>query len=168
MTVRIFAGDAAPWSELRRVLLLEPGVDEARPTEIESCRAYKDRLVLKLRGVDDASAAAGLRGYRVLAPADARPVLPEGRWLAARLVGCRVVDEGGRLLGRVRDLMPTAGVDLLVVDRQGGTPGAAGSELLVPMAREIVRSVDTDRGRIEVRLPDGLLELNAEAGRDEP
>ena len=160
MTVRIFAGDAAPWSGVERVLVLEPDAETARPVAVESRRAYKDRLVLKLRGIDDPSAAAGLRGCRILVPSDVEPNLKEGTYLAARLVGMEVVDAGGRVLGHVTDLMPTGGVDLLVVQRSTAIESGEEDELLIPMAREILVSVDQVRRRIDVRLPEGLLELN--------
>ena len=160
MTVRIFAGDAAPWSGLERVLVLEAGAVSARSLEVESRRTYKDRLVLKLRGIDDPSTAAGLRGARVMVPADVEPDLEEGSYLAARLVGMEVVDEGERVLGHVADMLPTGGVDVLVVERSARQATEAENELLIPMAREIVVSVDQSRRRIDVRLPEGLLELN--------
>lgn len=160
LTVRIFAGDATPWSRLERVLILEPEAVSARPLEVEDRRVYKDRLVLKLRGIDDPSAAAGLRGCQVLVPADVDPDLKEGTYLGARLVGMEVVEHGGPVLGHVTDLMPTGGVDLLVVERAVGCATGAQAELLIPMAREILVSVDEGRRRIDVRLPKGLLELN--------
>jgi len=160
LTVRIFAGDAAPWSGLERVLLLEPDAVSARSLEVESRRTYKDRLVLKLQGVDDSTTAAGLRGARVMVPADAEPELKEGSYLAARLVGMEVVDEGECVLGHVTDMLPTGGVDVLVVERSAGQARETENELLIPMAREILVSVDQHRRRIDVRLPEGLLELN--------
>ena len=155
LTVRVGSGDAAIWHELRRVAI-ESTPEATRLYEVEHVRTYRDRLVLKLRGIDDASAAAALKGARVTAPAGAEPKLPAGEYFAAGLVGLAVVDETGHRLGVVRDVVPTGGADLLLV---GGDDGAE-DEWMVPMAREIVRQVDTEGGRLVVRLPEGLRYLN--------
>lgn len=158
MTVRVPSGDAAFWSELPRVWIApESATDEGRFYEVEHGRAYRDRLVLKLAGLDDAGAAEQLRGRSVLAAEEDAPALDEGTHHAVRLVGMEVEDESGALLGRVIDVMPTGGVDLLVVAAVGEPEG---TETLIPLAREIVIEVSAERGRIRVRPPAGLLELN--------
>ena len=155
LTVRVGSGDAAIWQELRRVAV-ESTPEATRFYEVQRARTYRDRLVLKLRGVDDASAAEALKGARVMAPAGAEPELPAGEYFAAGLLGLAVVDEAGHRLGVVRDVVPTGGTDLLLV---GGDDGAE-DEWMVPMAREIVRQVDAEGGRLVVRLPEGLRYLN--------
>src|SRR5262245_31914248 len=81
LTVRIASGDAERWRGIHNVLLSPSGeaggaVGEAIP--VEAARSYDDRLVLKLRGVDDPSAAERLRGQWVLVPAEEVPRLPDG------------------------------------------------------------------------------------------
>lgn len=128
----------------------------AREANVAACRAYRDRLVLKLEGVDSAAAAAELRGKAVLAPADELPLLPDGEYWIERLRGMDVVDSRGTRLGRVDDVVETGGTDLLSVKDE------AGREMLVPLAREIVLAVSEDARRIVVALPEGLAELNRE------
>jgi 16S rRNA processing protein RimM len=159
LTVRVASGIAARWTELRHVGLRrtpEPG-DEASFT-VESARAYGDRLVLKLAGIDGASAAADLSGRFVIAPADEVPELPAGTYYAARLVGLPVLDEAGRMLGRIDDIVATGGTDVLVVVTHDG------AEILIPFARELMVAIDPER--VVVRMPEGLGSLNdgAETG----
>ena len=71
-----------------------------------------------------------------------RPPLDEDEWWAEDLEGCAVVD-GERPLGHVRRLRRAA-----VVRGARGRPG--GGELLVPLVRDAVRSVDVDGRRIDV------------------
>ena len=115
-------------------------------------------MVLKLAGVDDADGAARMRGQLVLAAAEDAPELPEDTYYVSRLVGSTVVEVGGRELGTVRDVVPRAEQDLLVV-------GEGEDELLIPMTAEIVVEVEegdgtAGNGRLTVRLPEGLAELN--------
>jgi 16S rRNA processing protein RimM len=91
----------------------------------------------------------------VVARGDDVPPLPDGVYWVDRLVGARVEQAEGPAIGRVEDVMETGGCDVLVVR------GTEGEEILVPLAREIVTSVDTQTGTIRVELPEGLRELNA-------
>jgi 16S rRNA processing protein RimM len=147
ITVRVASGDAARWTHLREVLL------EGRPFRVDHARAYTDRLVLKLAGIEDAGAAVGLKGLEAAAPPGEVPILPEGRYWVSRLLGARVADEARGDLGTVEDVVETGGTDLLLV-REG-----SGRERLVPLAREFVVGIDEAAGIIRVRLPEGLYEL---------
>ena len=59
---------------------------------------------------------------------------------------------GGRL-GTVTDVLDSGGNGLLQIDRDG-------VELLLPFASAFLKRVDIAARRIDVELPDGLLELN--------
>jgi len=160
-TVKVISGDAARWTHLQKVFLQGPA-DRGAPVsrEVESARAYNDRLVLKVRGVDEANAADAFRGFDVCAEAGDVPRLPEGVHWIARLVGTQVRDEHGRLLGRVRDVLETGGTDLLQV------VGEDGAEVLVPLAEGIVTGIDEPSGTVTVSLPEGLRELNTADDRE--
>jgi 16S rRNA processing protein RimM len=161
LTVRVVSGDAARWEHLHRVVLRGSGPGApAGLREIASARAYRDRLVLKLVGVDDASAAAALRGCDVMAAAEDVPALPQGVYWVERLVGAQVKDAVLGDLGCVADVVETGGIDLLLVRDAGGV------ETLVPMAKEFVKDIDADAGLIQVALPEGLRGMNAAGGRE--
>jgi 16S rRNA processing protein RimM len=153
-TVRVVSGDAARWTHVRRVFLQGPGGATVRPGEVESARAYNDRLVLKIRGVDEAGAAEALKGFEVCASPDDVPGLPDGMHWIARLVGTQVRDGRGAALGRVADVIETGGTDLLSV------VGDDGAEILIPLAEGIVTGIDESAGVVTVTLPEGLRELN--------
>jgi 16S rRNA processing protein RimM len=163
ITVRVVSGDAERWTTLRRARFGGAEDSEEKTAklefEVEAARAYRDRLVLKLRGVDDPSSAQALRGRWLVTGPDAAPELPADRYYVASLVGLDVHDEGRGRLGTVIDVIETSGTDVLVVEEPDG------HEVLVPMAKEIVTEVRVDDGRMEVRLPEGLRELNRREGR---
>lgn len=159
MTVRVASGDATRWVGLKNVLLADPAdPGGARKYQVERARGYRDRLVLKLRGVDDAGTAGALRGRWILAPGEEVPELPSGVHFVERIVGLRVIDERGASLGKVADVEATGGTDLLVLE------GNDGEEILVPLASEFVASIDTTEGLVRVRLPEGLVDLNRKGG----
>jgi 16S rRNA processing protein RimM len=146
----VASGHAERWLHLRRAIV------RAEERVIESARAYRDRLVLKFVGIDDANRAAALKGSDVSVPAGDLPALPEGEYWSQRLVGARVRTTDGTELGLVDDVVETGGTDLLLVRND------AGRETLIPMAREIVVHIDEAERRIDVLLPEGLLDLNGE------
>jgi 16S rRNA processing protein RimM len=160
VTVKVVSGDAARWAHLRRVELngSGPGIVSGSRT-VDAARAYRDRLVLKLAGVDDANAAAALTGCDVAAAAEDVPKLPEDSYWVERLVGARVNDAALGEIGLVKDVIETGGVDVLVV------ADAAGVETLVPMVKAFVSTIDEANGTIGVSLPAGLRGLNADHGR---
>jgi len=161
VTVKVVSGDAARWEHLSRVVLTGsgPGLGVG-PRKVESARAYRDRLVLKLAGVDDPNKAAALKGHDVSAMAEDVPELPTDSYWVERLVGARVNDAALGEIGRVKDVLKTGGVDVLVVE------DAAGVETLVPLVKEFVAAIDEAAGTIGVAIPEGLRGLNADHGRE--
>ena len=161
ITVKVVSGNASRWVQVKRVVLGGSGLGgDVGSAKVESARAYRDRLVLKLEGVDDASGAAALRGREVLAPAEDVPRLPQDVYWVERLVGARVMDAAVGEIGHVKDVVETGGVDLLLVEDSGGV------ETLVPLAKEFVTAIDEASGTIQLTLPEGLRGLNARNGRE--
>jgi len=163
ITVKEFGGDAGLWTPVERVWVVDATGGEEKMYRVAGSRAYSDRLVLKLEGIDGPGEAAQLKGREIrVAPEDA-PELPEETHYRAWMTGLGVYDETGRVLGKVVGMLPTGGVDLLQVARAGEAGGESG-ELLIPWVKEIVLTVAEDEGRMTVRLPEGLEELNAPGG----
>ena len=146
--------------KLRRVLL-GGGKKEPQPAVIRSARLEPSRrfAVFHFEGCDSIEAAGRLVGLDVQIPLAERAPLPPGTYYVNDLVGCEVLEPGGRRLGRVRDVQATGeempGTPILSVDTPSG-------ELLVPMAAEICREIDLEKRRIIVELPEGLGDLNRE------
>lgn len=160
LTVRIFMGQAERFTGMPAVWVAaatDPG--DGASYRVEADRAYRDRLVLKLAGVDGADAAARLRGCRVAVREDQLTAPVAGEMHPEALVGLEVVDAAsGKTIGVVEAVIRTGGVDLLrAVASPAGVPQR---EVLIPLAAEIVRRIDLDRRRVEIDPPDGLLDLN--------
>jgi 16S rRNA processing protein RimM len=142
--------------------LLSDGKNEPREAAIRKCWLSQSRggqAIFHFEGSDSISDAEKLVGLEVQLPLAERVVLPEGSYYVADLIGCEVFAGATALqkIGVVRDVQFTGegvrGTPNLVVDTQNG-------ELLIPLAAEICRCIDTAGRRIEVVLPEGLLDLN--------
>jgi 16S rRNA processing protein RimM len=118
---------------------------EAGERRVERRAGTDRRPIVRLEGCTDRDAAQALRGLELLAPRSAAPDLEPDEWWAADLEGCTVFD-GKREVGFVRRLIALPSCEALEVER----PGAA--ELLVPLVRDAVRSVDLETRRIDVDL----------------
>lgn len=149
------------FAERKRLFLLSSESSEAPVREItlESHWLHKDRVVLKFAGVDSINDTEPLRGLYVAIPASERTPLPEDEVYISDLIGCELFDHAlGRVIGKVDDF--DRGANLLVV-REGR------SEHLVPFANAYIETIDLAAKRIEMRLPEGLLEINAPLSAEE-
>jgi 16S rRNA processing protein RimM len=106
---------------------------EREPAEVVESKRAGGRLVLTLdRPVR--------RGALLELPAAELPQAEEGSYYVFQLQGLTVVEDGGRTLGRVRDVVPGVANDVLELEN-----GVA-----LPMVEECVLAVDLKSGRIVV------------------
>jgi 16S rRNA processing protein RimM len=120
--------------------------------DLENSRPHKGRVALKFAGCDSISGAEELRDSHVMVPRDQLVELPEDTWYDFDLVGCEAVSVEGQYLGRVEEVQNYGAAPLLVV-RDGAR------ELLIPLVLSICVEISTERKRIVVNPPEGLLEL---------
>jgi 16S rRNA processing protein RimM len=137
-----------------RLIRLSRGESSAT-FRLMSAERYRDRVVLKLEGIDSAGRAGVLAGSDIYLQSKDLVDLPEGTYYIFRLVGLEVFAPGNRRIGRVTDVLRTGGTDLLLV--RGESP----QEILIPFARSICRRIDIGAGIIEIDPPPGLLEIDA-------
>jgi 16S rRNA processing protein RimM len=123
---------------------------DGRALEIESSRPHKQDVVLKLSGIDTRTDAENLRGGTLTVPRSELRSLPEGEYYAFQLVGIEVVTTAGAGVGRIIDIMMTAGNDVYVVQGERG-------EILIPAIEDVVKSIDLETGRMVIEAIDGLL-----------
>ena len=137
---------------LRLFALAEDG--SRRELQIEDTWPHKEFLVLKFAGVDSISEAGPLVGCELQVPRSERAQLEDGTAYVSDLVGCTLADREKKI-GVVSDVRFGAGeAPLLVV-------GSGKSELEIPFAQEFLVRVDLEAKRIEMNLPEGLLDVNA-------
>jgi 16S rRNA processing protein RimM len=156
--------------ERRRVYLIPPERVGTPPRELrlENFWFLRSRIVLKFQGVDSINEADALRGYEVAIPHAERTPLEPGSVYVSDLIGCTVVDlnQGGAVAGEIIDVdRGSSNTELLVLRRPGLRMPAA--EALIPFVREYLVLIDAPARRIEMRLPEGLLEINAPITEEE-
>jgi 16S rRNA processing protein RimM len=80
------------------------------------------------------------RGAAIEVLRAALPATEPGEYYTFELVGLEVVEEPGRALGHVADVLPGVANDALELD----------SGLLLPLVEACVREIDLEAGRIRV------------------
>ncbi|MCW3038716.1 MAG: rimM [Solirubrobacterales bacterium] len=129
---------------LKRGLQVRVGEVDAEVVRLSGTDA---KPIVRLAIAEDREAIEALRGAALLVPRDAAPALEEDEWYAGDLVGCAVVDErAGLEIGFVSELMALPSCEALAVSRIDG------ADLLVPLVKDCVRSVDVAAARIDIDL----------------
>jgi 16S rRNA processing protein RimM len=154
-------------------LVAEPGTPLTKtrpaPVEVELVNhwLHKGGIVLHFAQSDSISSAEKLAGLHVAIPWTERAALGEDEVYIGDLIGCTVIDVAG-VDGSGHEQNGVAAVDVGViedVDRASGPApmlvvrGEKG-EILIPFAKSYLRKIDLEARRVEMALPEGLVDLN--------
>lgn len=145
---------------MRLWALLKNG--ERRELKIEELWPHKSWLVLKFAGVETITDAEALKGAELQVPRSERAELGPGWTYLSDLIGCTVFD-GGRQIGAIVDVAFGAGEAPLLVVRSEPLEGAEKLPYEIPFAEAYLEKVDVERKQVRMRLPEGLLDVNAPA-----
>lgn len=121
------------------------------PFFIESLHLQGDRAIVALEEIESLEDAEQLVGKSAFLPLNHLPELLAGKYYYHQLVGFLVYEEEN-LIGKVTEIFEMPHNHLMGVDHQG-------KEVLIPIEDEIILSVDLKAEKIDVRLPEGLLDL---------
>lgn len=135
---------------------LGPLEDEsgARQFAIAALREGKGHLIARFEGITDRNAAERLTNLELFVPRERLPAQKDAdTFYRADLVGLRVETTDGAHLGRVTSVQNYGAGDLLEIEPERG-----GTSFLIPFVDRFVPTVDVERERIVVDLPDGAIE----------
>ncbi len=127
---------------------------ERRRVEIARCAPHGENLRLSLVGFESREAVEPLRGATFEVSRARTPAAPEGEYYYFELIGCECSDHGAGPLGRVEEVVEDGGGLLLRVSDGSRT-------VLVPFVRTFLRSIDVAARKIELELPEGLIDTCA-------
>jgi 16S rRNA processing protein RimM len=150
------------YEDLESVLLEVKG--ELIPYFIESIAIVKgSRAIVAFEDVDTIEQAERLINCGAYLPLDElEPITDETRFYFHEIVGYQVIDVDKGELGVVQGVYAMNAQDLIAMDYQG-------KEVLIPINSDIVRTVDREQKKLNVALPEGLLEIYMEdANTDKP
>ncbi|MBO2526803.1 MAG: 16S rRNA processing protein RimM [Clostridiales bacterium] len=118
-----------------------------KPYEVEASRVHKTCVLAKLKGIDTPEKATLLRGQTVSVDREGLK-LPEGTVFIADLIGCRVLDDGGTEIGKIKDVLTMPSSDVYVIQGK--------KSYMIPAVKEFVREINVAQGYVQVHLIEGM------------
>lgn len=125
--------------------------DGERLFELEILSRNTKGVVVRTNAIQDRNMAEALRGTKLHVPRSVLPPPDEDEFYVEDLIGLRVVDETGEVVGTVRSVEDFGAGDIIDIERAG----SAG--LLLPFTRDVVPSIDLGQGVLVVRQPEEMV-----------
>lgn len=122
------------------------------PYKLKSLNLNKNLVFAKLEGVDSIEKAENLKNLDVfIDKAETLEFLGNDSFFYEDLIGIEVYDEGDNYLGEVVDLRKLPTQETLVIENEG-------REWMLPFVDEFILELDTEAGRLKIKLIEGLID----------
>lgn len=121
--------------------------DPVKPLTIETVRSHSGGFLIKFKGVDSKSAAEALRGCFLAVTEDELVELEEDEFWHWELEGLTALDETGRKIGVLTEVIESPAHDLYMICTEDGRSH------LVPAVREYVPDINIEEGTLVVKIP---------------
>ncbi|WP_125588688.1 ribosome maturation factor RimM [Companilactobacillus jidongensis] len=119
---------------------------------VESSRKHKNFILIKFEGYDNINDVEQYVKSELFADSEVKPELAEGEFLYSQIIGLDVIDPVLGNIGKVKEIIELGPNDVWVVK------GSKYKEVLVPYIEDVVKKVDLAGQKIDVEIPDGLID----------
>ncbi len=142
-----------PWADDPAVFLnFETVTIDKTPYSVRSVRFQGQNVLLKLDGINDMTAAEGLKNKIVYADREDFD-LPEGTYFIADLIGLTVVeDETDKELGTITEVFSTGSNDVYEITDPDG------KKKYVPAIKDCVKATDLAAKQMRIHIMEGLFD----------
>lgn len=113
---------------------------------------FKQFVIVKFAEINDINDVEQYKGSSLFVTRKQAVKLDKDEYFIADLIGISVIAQKEQLKGILKDVIETGANDVYVIALSDGR------ELLLPAIKECVLSVDIEKGEMQIRLLDGLLE----------
>ncbi len=128
-----------------------PGIEELEKVTITHHRKHKQFDLLQFAGHDSVSDVERYKGSLLKVSTDQLGELEADEFYYHEIIGCRVVDETGEEIGRIKEILSPGANDVWVVQRKGE------KDLLIPYIDGVVLNVNINQQLVKIHLMEGLL-----------
>ena len=137
-----------PWADGPEFLLnFDTFYLKGKPFQVLSSRVHKTCVLAKLKGIDTPEQATLLRGQVVSIDRSAVK-LPAGTVFIADLIGCRAIDDEGKEIGKIKDVLTMPSSDVYVIEGE--------HKYMIPSVKEFVKEINVAEGYVRVHLIEGM------------
>ena len=119
---------------------------------VKHAKYFKNMVILKFKEFNNINEIEKYKGASIMVTRENALKLEEDEYFIRDLIGLEVIDDTGKKLGTLVDVLQTGANDCYVVDIDG-------KEVLFPNTRECILSVDLENKKITVHVLNGLLDL---------
>lgn len=150
--VKVFptTDDINRFKKLKEVILVTDKTEKV--LKITSVKFFKQFAILKFDGIDTLNDVEVYKGASLYVDRKNAVKLQKDEYFIADLIDLAVVDENGKELGTLIDVMKTGANDVYIVKN------SEGKELLFPAIKECILDIDFKEKKMTVHVMDGLLD----------
>jgi len=148
--VQPFARTNERYQHLREVMI-GTSAEQSVAWMVDTAKAGRSHILVKLRGVDDRSSAEKIVGSIIFVDEQAVEIPRHGSYFIHEIIGCRVCLADGTQRGIVEDVYRSPAQSYEVFRYNGKLH-------MIPAVREFVKNVDVPKKEIIVELIEGLIE----------
>ena len=123
------------------------------PYVIERIQIKGKKSIVKFEGINRIEEAEPIVNAAAFLPITALPKLKGTQFYYHEVIGYEIVDaEKAESVGKLKAIYESTGQDLFAIDIDG-------KEVLLPIVDNFIKNIDHEQNKIEVVLPDGLLDI---------
>jgi 16S rRNA processing protein RimM len=143
--------DPNRFKKLKKVTLHTQRGEELE-LEVQSARFFKKFVIVKFKEFNNINDVEKFRGCELTIDRKDALKLEPGEYYCADLIGLDIVDEDGKVLGKVSDIIQTGANDVYEMTVDG-----ADEKVYVPAIKDCVKEINIEKGQIIIHVMDGLL-----------
>lgn len=149
----VFLFDTDKPEQFRDLRFIFIEIDERLiPFQIDSLDLKGNYAKVNLEDIDSPESGQVLVGNALYLPAKDLPELPAEQYYFQEIIGYTIIDQQKGELGIVKDILKMPEQSLIQVFHKN-------KEILIPLADELIQSIDKKTRQITILAPEGLIDL---------
>ena len=128
-------------------LMIGYSIDQFNKVSVEMINGIGKKRKFKFLGFDSLDSARTIIGKTIFVQTSLDSKI---NWISKNILGYKVMDESGNLVGHIIDVMWLPSHDAYIIEKDS-------KECIIPIVPEIIKKVDYDNSNIIIKVIDGLL-----------
>jgi 16S rRNA processing protein RimM len=147
--IKLFSSSDVPgrFENLKQVWWEGQNGEKKRLT-VSTCRPCERFFLIRFNEVKSREEAANLANGSLFLIKKERGQLPENQYFIDDIIGLKVEDEAGHLIGIVEDIYQTGANDIYMITTSNG-------EKLIPAIDKVIININILTGKMIIRMPEG-------------
>lgn len=120
---------------------------------VQSVKYFKNIVIVKFKEFDNINDVEGFRQCDLMVTRENALPLEEGSYYLCDVIGAKVQEEDGTLVGVVKDVIETGANPVFEIRTEEGR------NVLFPVIPQCIKNVDVEKGVVTAHIMDGLMDL---------